>query len=102
MSYAEVIESLRAAYDQAVDAREEAAERAEHTRAEAWKAAERQRFLDHLRGEDRLRLLEVGAGTGIHGRFFQSQGLAVVCTDLSPQMVALCTRKGLEAHVMDF
>src|SRR5690606_27119632 len=32
----------------------------------------------------------------------RDQGLDVTCTDLSPEMVALCRAKGLHAHVMDF
>ena len=49
-----------------------------------------------------ISLLEIGAGTGQAGRFFQDAGLAVVCTDLSPEMVRYCRAKGLEAYVMDF
>lgn len=53
-------------------------------------------------GEGAISLLEIGAGTGQAGRFFQDAGLAVTCTDLSPEMVRLCRAKGLEAYVMDF
>ena len=41
-------------------------------------------------------MLEIGAGTGIHGLFFQQNELAVVSTDLSAEMVRLCRAKGLE------
>ena len=47
-------------------------------------------------------MLEIGAGTGVHGKFFQDNGMQVVCTDLSPEMVKRCREKGLEAHEMDF
>jgi SAM-dependent methyltransferase len=47
-------------------------------------------------------LLELGAGTGWNGKFFQDSGLAVVCTDLSPENVGLCQAKGLKAYCMDF
>ncbi len=36
------------------------------------------------------------------GKFFQDNDLDVVCTDLSPEMVALCRAKGLTAYTMDF
>ena len=67
-----------------------------------WKAAERGRFLALLRAEGMRRLLEIGAGPGRDGLFFQRQGLEVVCTDLSAEMVALCRHKNLTAHIMDF
>jgi SAM-dependent methyltransferase len=46
--------------------------------------------------------LEIGAGTGNDGLYFQNNGLDVTCTDLSPDMVNLCREKGLKAYVMDF
>jgi SAM-dependent methyltransferase len=69
---------------------------------QSWKIDERWSFLALLRKEQRTSLLEVGAGTGVHGKFFQDQGLQVVCTDLSPEMVRRCQDKGLEAYVADF
>jgi SAM-dependent methyltransferase len=92
--YEEVIDSLRQAYDGAVEAR--------RGETEPWKVHERWRYLELLRSEGRTRLLELGAGTGVHGKFFRQQGLDVVCTDLSPEMVAECRREGLEAYEMDF
>ena len=83
----------------------------------AWKQEAWKKFLGRLQGEKAgsapegqqegggegaISLLEIGAGTGQAGRFFQDAGLAVVCTDLSPEMVRLCRAKGLEAYVMDF
>lgn len=67
-----------------------------------WKATERGRFLALLQAEGKRQLLEIGAGPGRDSLFFQENGLAVVCIDLSPQMVALCRQKNLTAHVMDF
>jgi SAM-dependent methyltransferase len=67
-----------------------------------WKREERQRFLELLQQEGKTRLLEIGAGPGRDSLFFQQQGLEVVCTDLSPEMVRLCRQKGLTAYVMDF
>lgn len=66
-----------------------------------WTAEERLRFLALLRSEGARTLLELGAGPGKDGEFFRDRGLDVVCTDLSPEMVALCESKGLAARVMD-
>jgi len=85
----------QAAYHKPVDA----PVRAE---VEPWKQAERTAFLDTLHREAKRTLLEIGAGTGVHGRFFADAGLAVVCTDLSPAMVEHCRSQGLEAYNQDF
>ena len=67
-----------------------------------WKQVERQRFLDELNTEGAVSLLELGAGAGKDSLFFQEQGLEVVSTDLSPEMVKRCREKGLEAKVMNY
>ena len=59
-------------------------------------------FLRCLQAENVASLLEIGAGTGQAGLFFQEAGLKVVCTDLSLENVRLCRAKGLEAYEMDF
>lgn len=69
---------------------------------QTWKLEERNTFLSLLRQEQKHTLLEIGAGAGKDGQFFQDQGFDVVCTDLSPEMVKLCRQKGLRAYVMDF
>lgn len=94
--YQQVIDTLRAAYSS------ESAQQRENTEKEDWKLVERQRFLALLQQEGKMNLLEIGAGTGKDSLFFQENGLRVVCTDLSPAMVALCRAKGLEACEMDF
>jgi SAM-dependent methyltransferase len=66
-----------------------------------WKIAERLSFLESIQKAKKKKLLEIGAGTGRDGKFFQDQGLEVTCIDLSPVMVELCRQKGLTAHVMD-
>jgi SAM-dependent methyltransferase len=66
-----------------------------------WKIELRSKFLSLLQKENKKTLLEIGAGTGRDSKFFQDQGLEVVCIDLSPAMVELCRQKGLAAHVMD-
>src|SRR4051812_5102948 len=93
--YAEVIASLRAAYDGGADRRDSMAK-------EPWKLAERAAFLDRLRAAGSTRLLEIGAGTGQDSGYFLDNGLEVVATDLSPEMVRRCRAKGIDARVMDF
>jgi len=93
--YADVLASLRAAYEGG------AAER-DRTAKAPWKLAERERFLERLRAEGCARLLEIGAGTGQDSVYFRDSGLDVVATDLSPAMVDRCREKGLDARVVDF
>ena len=92
--YQDVTESLRTAYDGAVEHRD-------RMEKAPWKIAERAGFLRRLRDEGCQRLLELGAGTGQDSVFFAGHGLQVVATDLSPKMVACCREKGLDARVMD-
>jgi len=87
--------SLRQAYNQA-------AARRDRAQMEPWKFEERQRFLHSLLEEDRNSILELGAGTGRDGSYFQENRFDVVCVDLSDEMVKLCTEKGLETRRMDF
>lgn len=92
--YNEIARRLRAAYDGSADERDQ--------REKApWKLAERHDFLRRLLSEGRVQLLEVGAGTGQDCLFFQENGLVVLATDLSPQMVVRCTAKGLNAREAD-
>ncbi len=93
--YQDVMDSLRAAYDGRAQWRDQQ-EKA------PWKLAERELFLARLLGDGGGRLLEIGAGPGHDSEFFARHGLRVVATDLSPAMVAICQRKGLDAHVRDF
>jgi SAM-dependent methyltransferase len=94
--YDEVIASLRRSYDDAAAAERDACPKQE------WKLAERAEFLRRLRAEGGRRLLEIGAGTGQDSLFFAANGLAVLATDLSPEMVRRCLAKGLDARVADF
>jgi SAM-dependent methyltransferase len=95
VSYDEIRQNLRLAYDGAADRRD-----AMHK--QDWKLAERASFLDRLQAENCARLLEIGAGTGQDSAFFAQHGLSVVATDLSAEMVARCRQKNLDARVMDF
>jgi SAM-dependent methyltransferase len=93
-SYADIIAQLRKAYDGSAAARDS-------SEKEDWKLPERTAFLGRLRNERKTRLLEIGAGTGQDSAFFRDQGLDVLATDLSPEMVAHCRAKGLTAHAID-
>ena len=85
---------LRAAYDGSAEARS-SSERA------PWQLNERDAILARLQREGSRSLFEVGAGAGHDSQYFADNGLTVVATDLSPQMVSMCRRRGLDAHVMD-
>ncbi len=95
MSDESLLDRLRTAYDAGAAQRNAAS-------VEPWKATERDVFLARLRTEGCRTLLEIGSGPGVHGAWFRDQGLAVVCTDLSPEHVRLCREKGLEAHEVAF
>lgn len=86
--------NLRAAYDGSAEDRS-TVERA------TWQIRERDAFLARLASEGRRTLFEVGAGAGHDSQHFVENGLSVVATDLSPQMVAMCQRRGRDARVMD-
>ena len=93
--YQDVLGSLRVSYDGRAAWRDQ-------QEKEPWKLTERELFLGRVLDDGGGRLLEIGAGPGHDSAFFASHGLQVVATDLSPAMVGLCRRKGLDAHVMDF
>ncbi|GAB4054203.1 class I SAM-dependent methyltransferase [Catellatospora paridis] len=93
--YGDVLAELRQAYDGG------AAERDTHEK-EPWRVAERAAFEARLRAEGRRSLLEIGAGTGQDSRFFMDAGYEVVAVDLSPEMVARCRAKGVDARVAHF
>ena len=94
MTYSEVTESLRNAYARSAAKRDQMIKH-------DWKLAERDAFLARLLNVGATRLLEVGAGTGQDALYFRDNGLDVVATDLTPEMVGRCVEKGLEAHVRD-
>lgn len=86
---------LRLAYDTKANERDEMNDA-------PWKQPERNRFLDVIRRNGAERLLEIGAGHGVSGRFFADHGVHVTCIDLSPELVARCRGRDLTAYVMDF
>ncbi len=93
--YNSVTSALRRAYDAQAEQRDKRP-------VLEWRQALWSQFLQRLQAEKAASLLEIGAGTGQAGLFFQEAGLKVVCTDLSMEMVRLCRAKGLEAYGMDF
>ncbi len=93
--YEKIKSSLQFSYNSKVEEREA-------SETPSWKVELRQRFLDLLRSESKLKILEVGAGTGLHGEFFQGAGLDVFSTDLSEAVVEACRAKGLDSAQMDF
>src|SRR5436305_11462127 len=93
--YDEITESLRVSYDRNVEERD-------RTPIAPWKLEERGKFLQLLQAGAKNTLLEIGAGPGKDSLYFQENGLQVVSTDLSPEMVKRCREKGLTAYVMDF
>jgi SAM-dependent methyltransferase len=95
VSYVDVLNDLRRAYDAQVAVRD-------RSPLQPWKEPLREQFLARLQAERRRTLVELGAGPGVHGRYFADAGIDVVCTDLSPAMVEACRAKGLQAMVTDF
>ena len=94
MNRTEVRDNLRETYNKYAQQRET-------YKVPDWKLELRSRFLSLLQQEQKKTLIELGAGTGRDSKFFQDQGLDVVCIDLSLAMVELCKQKGLTAYVMD-
>lgn len=90
----ELRSNLRQSYDQKAEQRDNRA-------IQPWKLEVRAHFLSLLHQEQKHSLLEIGAGSGPDSLYFQEQGLAVTCVDLSPEMVAMCQKKGLQAYEMD-
>lgn len=95
MSYIQIKTNLKEAYNNKASERDS-------LEIEPWKVEIRQSFLNRLLEDNQQTLLEIGAGSGRDSMFFQDQGLTVICTDLSTEMINLCKLKGLEAHEMGF
>lgn len=93
--YDEVITSLRQSYNRMAEERSKIP-------IVAWKVEERAHYLSWLQKEGKKTLLEIGAGDGRDSKFFEDNGLEVVSTDLSAEMVRLCREQGLTAYQMDF
>lgn len=61
-----------------------------------WKDAKL--FIENLKGK---KILDLGSGAGRDAIFFKERGLNPICVDISPKMIELCRKKGLNAEVMD-
>lgn len=88
-------ESLKASYNEQADSRNKA-------EIEDWKVTELNSFIEALRCEDMSTVLDIGAGSGQHGKYLLDHNMDVTCIDLSPNMVETCRAKGIKAEVMDY
>lgn len=66
-----------------------------------WKQKERRVFLSYLQSEKKRTLLDVGAGTGNDSLYFKKHGLRVTATDISPEHIRYCKKRGLRAILLD-
>ena len=95
--YKDVVARLQVAYDGSAE------ERDQREKA-SWELTERADFLSLVRTEGKVSLLEIGAGTGQDGLFFQKGGLETVA-QLQPNQngrnrwVGLIVSPGLSADV---
>lgn len=69
---------------------------------EDWKLKELNRFASFFEFQENVSLLDLGAGAGQHGEYLNANGFNVCCIDISPEMIKVCQKKGLNAKVMDF
>lgn len=67
-----------------------------------WKMNELDWFISHFEDTKGMKLLDVGAGSGQHGKYLESRHFDVHCIDGSIEMINLCRDKGLAATLMDF
>ncbi|WP_416730813.1 class I SAM-dependent methyltransferase [Fictibacillus sp. JL2B1089] len=88
-------ESLKASYNEQADSRD-------RVEIESWKIKELDLFIAALRNDGFHSLLDMGAGSGQHGKYLSDHKLDVTCIDLSPNMVETCRAKGLSAEIMDY
>jgi SAM-dependent methyltransferase len=88
-------ESLKASYNEKADSRDKAD-------IGEWKTIELKSYMDALNNEEFRTVLDIGAGSGQHGKYLSDHGFDVTCIDLSPSMVETCRMKGLKAEVMDY
>lgn len=62
------------------------------------KRKEFSKFLGLLKGN---KLLDIGCGSGEHDLWFKENRLEVTGIDISPAMIELCRKKGINAKLMD-
>lgn len=68
-------------------------------RTRSYIADGRELFIENLRGKE---VLDLGSGPGRDSLFFKNQGFNPLCIDISPEMIKLCRKKGLDAKTGDF
>lgn len=90
----EIKKQLIASYDNSVTS-------TERNIVDKWKQTEVNKFLHYHKNINSMKLLDIGAGTGIYGQIFKKAGFDVTCIDISPKMIQSCEEKGLNAIVMD-
>jgi cyclopropane fatty-acyl-phospholipid synthase-like methyltransferase len=88
-------ESLKASYNQQADLRSK-------SEIEEWKINKLDTFIEALHKNDFKNVLDIGSGSGQHGKYLMDHNMDVTCIDLSPKMVETCRHKGLKAEVMDY
>jgi SAM-dependent methyltransferase len=88
-------ESLKASYNEKADSRDKAD-------IGEWKIVELKSYIDALNNEEFRTVLDIGAGSGQHGKYLLDHDFDVTCIDLSPSMVETCRMKGLKAEAMDY
>lgn len=87
--------NLSLSYNEKVDYREK-------KDIQRWKISEIDKFLNYMKKEKKLSLLDLGAGAGKQARMFKDCGIKVTCIDISKEMIRLCREKNIDAYVMDF
>lgn len=89
-------QQLRIAYDK--DAKRRISN---STTRDQWKIEARERFVKFLKKTHAKSILELGSGIGLDAKYFQDCGFNVLATDISPEMVNICKKHGLDARVFD-
>jgi len=86
--------NLIISYDRAADDRDQ-------SEVFSWKKDLRRKFLNFLKHEKKSTLIDLGAGTGVHGKYFQDHGINVTCLDMSPALIKKCTEKELKTYQLN-
>lgn len=74
----------------------------EKSEIQDWKISEIDKVLRYMRKEEKISLLDLGAGAGKQAKVFKNEGIDVTCIDISKEMVRLCKERGHRAYIMDF
>ncbi|WP_432662059.1 GNAT family N-acetyltransferase [Wukongibacter baidiensis] len=74
----------------------------EKSEIQTWKISEINKFLSYMRKEEKVNLLDLGAGAGKQAEVFKDNDIDVTCIDISKEMVRLCKDRNLKAYIMDF